>query len=80
MAQFPGINTIESGLSSEYHRSIVQATTVSVYQVKCFFNTMSVSLFGEKIGRRETMVLGIIIMVTGSLIETCTICSLFMYV
>ena len=40
---------------------------VSMYELGCFFGAASSSTFGDKLGRRKTVLVGVVIMIVGGL-------------
>jgi len=42
---------------------------VAIYEVGCFFGSVSTSIFGEQIGRKKSIGIGVIIMIIGALLQ-----------
>ncbi|KAL7274814.1 sugar transporter-like protein [Rhizina undulata] len=54
--------------SDEYH-STIQGTVTSVYEIGCFAGSTAALLYGERLGRRKTILIGASIMILGTIIQ-----------
>ncbi|KAI0512570.1 general substrate transporter [Xylaria bambusicola] len=63
--QFPEIDTTESGNGS----SSLQGTVVAIYEIGCFFGAIFCFIFGEKIGRRWSIMIGCLILAIGGALQ-----------
>ncbi|KAF8151788.1 general substrate transporter [Crassisporium funariophilum] len=50
----------------------LQGTIVSLYDIGCFFGAISTFVFGEKLGRKKTFMIGVVIMSIGAILQTCS--------
>jgi MFS family permease len=66
--QFPEIDTTNGGGGS----SSYQGTTVAIYEIGCFFGAILAFIFGERIGRRWSIIIGCIILSVGAAIQTAS--------
>lgn len=64
-AQFPEIDTNEGSNGS----ASLQGTVVAIYEIGCFFGSILALVFGEKLGRRMTIVIGCIILCIGGALQ-----------
>lgn len=64
-AQFPEINTNEGADGS----ASLQGTVVAIYEIGCFFGSLLALVFGEKIGRKRTIMLGSLILCVGGALQ-----------
>lgn len=64
-AQFPEINTNEGADGS----ASLQGTVVAIYEIGCFFGSLLALVFGEKIGRKRTIMLGSLILCIGGALQ-----------
>ncbi|KAI0555546.1 hexose carrier protein [Xylaria curta] len=64
-AQFPEIDTSEGAHGS----SSLQGTVVAIYEIGCFFGAIVCFLFGEKLGRRWSIMIGCIILAIGGALQ-----------
>ncbi|KAK6844370.1 sugar transporter [Apiospora arundinis] len=64
-AQFPEINTNEGANGS----ASLQGTVVAIYEIGCFFGSLLALVFGEKIGRKRTIMLGCLILSVGGALQ-----------
>jgi MFS family permease len=64
--QFPEIDTTNGGGGS----SSYQGTTVAIYEIGCFFGAVLAFVFGERIGRRWSIIIGCGILSVGAAIQT----------
>ncbi|ETS79304.1 hypothetical protein PFICI_09157 [Pestalotiopsis fici W106-1] len=64
-AQFPEINTNEGANGS----ASLQGTVVAIYEIGCFFGSLLALVFGEKIGRKRTIMLGSLILCVGGALQ-----------
>ncbi|KAF9039151.1 general substrate transporter [Panaeolus papilionaceus] len=49
----------------------LQGTIVSLYDIGCFVGAMSAFFFGERLGRKKTFMIGVVIMSIGAVLQTC---------
>ncbi|KAH6659889.1 MFS sugar transporter-like protein [Truncatella angustata] len=63
--QFPEINTNAGAGGS----ASLQGTVVAIYEIGCFFGSILALLFGEKIGRRKTIMAGCLILCIGGALQ-----------
>jgi MFS family permease len=66
--QFPAIDTTNGGGGS----SSYQGTTVAIYEIGCFFGAILAFVFGERIGRRWSIIIGCSILSVGAAIQTAS--------
>ncbi|KAI1756894.1 hexose carrier protein [Xylaria castorea] len=64
-AQFPEIDTSEGAHGS----SSLQGTVVAIYEIGCFFGAIVCFLFGEKLGRRWSIMIGCIVLAIGGALQ-----------
>ncbi|KAI1418916.1 hexose carrier protein [Xylaria sp. FL1777] len=64
-AQFPEINTNEGGQGS----SSLQGTVVAIYEIGCFFGAIICFIFGEKLGRRWSIMIGCLVLAIGGALQ-----------
>lgn len=64
--QFPEIDTTNGGGGS----SSLQGTTVAIYEIGCFFGAILAFVFGERIGRRWSIIVGCGILSVGAAVQT----------
>lgn len=64
-AQFPEINTNEGADGS----ASLQGTVVAIYEIGCFFGSLLALVFGEKIGRKRTIMLGSLVLCVGGALQ-----------
>lgn len=64
-AQFPEIDTNEGSNGS----ASLQGTVVAIYEIGCFFGSILALVFGEKIGRRMTILIGCAILCVGGALQ-----------
>ncbi|KDR72883.1 hypothetical protein GALMADRAFT_252212 [Galerina marginata CBS 339.88] len=50
----------------------LQGTIVSLYDIGCFFGAISTFVFGERLGRKKTLLIGVIIMSIGAILQMCS--------
>ncbi|KAH8679520.1 general substrate transporter [Tricladium varicosporioides] len=62
---FPAIDTTDSGNGS----SSLQGTVVAIYEIGCFFGALICFFFGEKIGRRWSIMIGCVILSIGAALQ-----------
>ncbi|KAF7554275.1 hypothetical protein G7Z17_g3022 [Cylindrodendrum hubeiense] len=60
---FPEIDTGDGGSSS------LQGTVVAIYEIGCFFGAIGTMLFGERLGRKKTIMLGCVILCIGGALQ-----------
>ncbi|KAE9972534.1 hypothetical protein BLS_003979 [Venturia inaequalis] len=63
--QFPEIDTTATGNGS----SSLQGTVVAIYEIGCFFGAIFCFLFGERIGRRKSIMLGCVVLSIGAALQ-----------
>ncbi|EON66338.1 hypothetical protein W97_05731, partial [Coniosporium apollinis CBS 100218] len=61
--QFPEIDTQNGGSSS------LQGTVVAIYEIGCFFGAIFAFLFGERLGRRWSIILACLVLSVGAIIQ-----------
>jgi MFS family permease len=54
--------------SDEYH-STIQGTVTSVYELGCFAGAMAALAYGERFGRRKSILFGAAVMILGTIIQ-----------
>lgn len=64
-AQFPSIDTERNPKNSS-----LQGTVVAIYEIGCFFGAIFAFLFGERLGRRWSIMAGCIVLTIGAAIQT----------
>ncbi|KAL1861527.1 hypothetical protein Daus18300_008790 [Diaporthe australafricana] len=64
-AQFPEIDTNEGSHGS----ASLQGTVVAIYEIGCFFGSIGALVFGEKLGRRMTILIGCAILCVGGALQ-----------
>lgn len=64
-AQFPEIDTTEGAHGS----SSLQGTVVAIYEIGCFFGAIICFLFGEKLGRRRSIMIGCVVLAIGGALQ-----------
>ncbi|KAH6684041.1 general substrate transporter [Halenospora varia] len=62
---FPAIDTTDTGHGS----SSLQGTVVAIYEIGCFFGALICFFFGEKIGRRWSIMIGCVILSIGAALQ-----------
>lgn len=50
-------------------RSEITGLIVAIYEVGCFFGSIATSIFGEKIGRKKSIFIGVVIMIIGAVLQ-----------
>ncbi|KAL3420566.1 hexose carrier [Phlyctema vagabunda] len=50
--------------------STITGLLVAIYEVGCFFGAVTTSFFGESLGRKKSIGIGVIIMIIGALLQT----------
>ncbi|KAK7064797.1 MFS sugar transporter [Favolaschia claudopus] len=70
VALFPEIDTINTEGSQKTHNSHIQGTVVAVYTLGALFGALSCTLFGDKLGRKRTISLGLVVTSIGSIIQS----------
>ncbi|KAL3418412.1 MFS sugar transporter [Phlyctema vagabunda] len=63
--QFPEIDTTDTGTGS----SSLQGTVVAIYEIGCFFGAIFCFFWGEKLGRRNCIMLGCIVLSIGAALQ-----------
>ncbi|KAI1880140.1 hypothetical protein JX265_001761 [Neoarthrinium moseri] len=66
-AQFPEIDTTAGAGGS----ASLQGTVVAIYEIGCFFGSILALVFGEKIGRRKTIMAGCLVLCVGGALQAC---------
>ncbi|KAL9090289.1 MAG: hypothetical protein Q9165_005321 [Trypethelium subeluteriae] len=71
-ARFPEIDTSSAHLSpaQKSHNSPIQGTVVAVYTLGALFGALSCILFGDKLGRKRTIMLGAVVTCIGSILQS----------
>ncbi|KEF60682.1 uncharacterized protein A1O9_02243 [Exophiala aquamarina CBS 119918] len=64
--QFPEIDTTNGANGS----ASLQGTVVAIYEIGCFFGAITTFLFGERLGRRWSIIYGCIILSIGAVLQT----------
>ncbi|GAW14675.1 hypothetical protein ANO14919_040780 [Xylariales sp. No.14919] len=64
-AQFPEIDTTEGAHGS----ASLQGTVVAIYEIGCFFGAIFCLLFGEKLGRRWSIMIGCVVLAIGAALQ-----------
>ena len=72
IARFPSIDTSSAHLaaSQKSHNSQIQGTVVAIYTLGALFGAFSCILFGDKLGRRRTIMLGAVVTCVGSILQS----------
>lgn len=65
--QFPEIDTTNANAKGS---SSLQGTVVAIYEIGCFFGAIIAFVFGERLGRRWTIILGCITLIVGAAIQS----------
>ncbi|KAI9709505.1 MAG: hypothetical protein M1820_003265 [Bogoriella megaspora] len=75
VVRFPDIDTVSTTLtaSQKSHNSQIQGTVVAVYTLGALFGAFSCISFGDKLGRKKTIMLGAVVTCVGSILQ----CSSF---
>lgn len=55
---------------SDEHQSVIQGAVVACYEIGCFFGALFVLAFGERMGRKPTILFGCSVFIAGALIST----------
>jgi MFS family permease len=66
--QFPEIDTTDSGTGS----ASLQGTVVAIYEIGCLFGSLFTFFYGERFGRRRTIMLGCTVLMIGAAIQTAS--------
>ncbi|SJL14571.1 related to sugar transporter [Armillaria ostoyae] len=70
---YGGIIVTEDFLRTMGHpNSQLQGTIVSLYDIGCFVGAMSSFAFGEKLGRKKMLIIGVVVMSIGAIIQTAS--------
>lgn len=64
--QFPAIDTTDGGGGS----SSLQGLVVAIYEIGCFVGAIIAFAFGERLGRRWTIIVGCLILIIGAAVQT----------
>jgi MFS family permease len=72
IAHFPDIDTISKDLTAaqKSHNSQIQGTVVAVYTLGALVGAFSCILYGDKLGRKRTIMLGAAITCIGSILQS----------
>ncbi|KAI9799727.1 MAG: hypothetical protein M1833_003846 [Piccolia ochrophora] len=62
-------------MEPDYKDSAIQAMVVAIYEIGCLIGSIFVIMYGDRIGRRRTVLIGAVIMLIGTVIQ-CTAFSL----
>lgn len=65
IAQFPTIDTTDGGDGS----SSLQGLVVAIYEIGCFIGAIIAFAFGERLGRRWTIIVGCAILIVGAVVQ-----------
>ncbi|KAH6902599.1 hexose carrier protein [Coprinopsis sp. MPI-PUGE-AT-0042] len=49
----------------------LQGTIVSLYDIGCFFGAIAAFIFGDKLGRKKSFIIGVIVMSIGAILQAC---------
>ncbi|KAJ7140041.1 general substrate transporter [Mycena crocata] len=49
----------------------LQGTIVALYDIGCLFGALAAMVFGERLGRKKTFLIGVIVMSIGALMQAC---------
>ncbi|WVQ99143.1 hypothetical protein IAU59_006275 [Kwoniella sp. CBS 9459] len=66
--QFPEIDTTDGGTGS----ASLQGTVVAIYEIGCLFGSLFTFFFGDKLGRRRTIMLGCAVLCVGATLQTAS--------
>lgn len=66
----PGFLRIFPKMASEYKKGAIQALVVAIYEIGCLLGSFFVIGYGDKLGRRRAVLLGALIMLVGTAIQT----------
>ncbi|GKZ23454.1 hypothetical protein AbraIFM66951_008488 [Aspergillus brasiliensis] len=69
VAVFPAIDTINTTGTQKSHNSTSQGACNASFQVGCLIGALSLSLYGDKLGRRKTVFMGAAITVIGQALQ-----------
>ncbi|KAH9824615.1 hypothetical protein Tdes44962_MAKER04297 [Teratosphaeria destructans] len=69
-AQFPQIDTI--GNPGSLHTATIQGVTVAAWNIGCFLSAMLTILWGDLIGRKKTIYIGLTFLCSGEIIQACS--------
>ena len=58
-----------AGEGSEYHQNLIQATITAVYELGCLLGAIYTLMFGDRTGRRWTIIPGACVMIIGVIIQ-----------
>jgi len=59
-------------MDSSYKSGSIQALVVAIYEVGCLFGAMFIVGYGDKLGRRRSILTGACIMIVGAIIQTAS--------
>lgn len=65
--QFPQIDTI--GYPDNGHTAVIQGITVATWNIGCFVSAIITMFLGQFLGRKQTIVLGLVLMAAGKIIQ-----------
>lgn len=65
-ATFPEIDTTPGGNGS----ASLQGTVVAIYEIGCLLGSLTAFFFGDRLGRRKTIMLGCSILIVGAALQT----------
>ena len=66
-ARFPQIDTI--GYPASAHTAVIQGVTVAAWNMGCFVAAIIAIFMGQFLGRKQTIMLGLVIMAIGKIIQ-----------
>ncbi|PYH35685.1 aconitase [Aspergillus neoniger CBS 115656] len=66
---FPAIDTINTSGAQKSHNSTSQGACNAPFQMGCLIGALSLSLYGDKLGRRKTVFIGAVITVVGQALQ-----------
>lgn len=67
-SQFPQTDTI--GNPDDYQVANLQGITVGIWNLGCFFSAILTIFIGDKVGRRKTMLMGLVFLAIGEIIQS----------
>ena len=53
-----------------YKKGAIQALVVAIYEIGCLIGSIIIICFGDKLGRRRAVLVGALIMLVGTAIQT----------
>ncbi|KAI9840615.1 MAG: hypothetical protein M1837_001511 [Sclerophora amabilis] len=57
-------------MAKEYKSSAIQAMVVAIYEIGCLIGSIIIICYGDQLGRRRAVLIGAIIMLVGTVIQT----------